>query len=202
MKRCIVIGKTNVGKTLFVLNFAAFLGLRHVTVTTKHPDSGVSSQTVDLDHAVREWVSDDPHHTRALYSLKLEVPVGKGVKHFEIVDTSGLIEGIPKEVAVRRAMAQTLAAVREADFVLHVVDAAQATTKGVVQAIGEVDYQVAQFAQMKGAYLILANKMDLPAARGGLERIRHEFAGHQVIPVSALTREGFREVKRFVWRWI
>lgn len=202
MKRCIVLGKTNVGKTLFVVNFANYLGLRHLSVTTRHPVHGVSNQTIDIESAVKEWVSDAPHQTRALHSLKLEIPIGKGVKQFEIVDTSGLIEGIPKEAAVRRAMAQTLAAVREADLVLHVVDAVQATTKGAVEAIGEVDFQVAQFAQMKGGYLILANKMDLPAAHSGLERIRKEFVGHQVIPMSALTREGFKEVKRFVWRWI
>lgn len=202
MKRCIVMGKTNVGKTLFVLNFAAYLGLRQLTVAERQPDQTVQTHTVDVDTAVRDWVSPTPHHTRALHSIVLELPVGKGVKRFEMVDTSGLVEGIPKELAIRRAMAQTLALVREADLVLHMVDASQASAKGAVQALGEVDYQVAQFAQMKGGYVILANKMDLPGAHEGLERIRREFAGHHIIPVSALTREGFREVKRFVWRWL
>lgn len=202
MKRCIVMGKTNVGKTLFVLNFADYLGLRRLTVTVRQPDHTVQTRNVQLQPAIKEWVSDLPHHTKAMHSIVLELPVGKGVKRFEMVDTSGLTEGIPKDLAVRRAMAQTLALVREADLVLHVVDASQASTKGAVQALGEVDFQVAQFAQMKGGYLILANKMDLPAAREGLERIRREFVGHHIIPISALTREGFREVKRFVWRWI
>lgn len=202
MKRCMVIGKTNVGKTLFVINFADYLGVRNLAVTIRYPDHALASQTVSLEQALREWVSAAPHHTRALHGVRLEIPVGKGAKEFEIVDTAGLIEGIPKETGIRRAMAQTLAMVREADLVLHMVDAAQAAAKGAVEAFGEVDFQVAQFAQMKGGYVILANKMDLPTSRAGLERIRREFVGHYVIPISALTREGFREVKRFVWRWI
>lgn len=202
MKRCIVLGKTNVGKSLFVLAFAEYLGVQEVSATIADPDGKVQSRTLPVKVAIGEWVSQTPHQTRALHSVQLELPVGKGVKRFELVDTSGLIEGIPREVAIRRAMAQTLAAVREADLVLHIVDASAAARRGAIEAIGEVDFQVAHFAQMKGGYLILANKMDLPAGKEGLARIRQEFAGHPVIPISALTKEGFREVKSYVWRWV
>lgn len=202
MKRCIVLGKTNVGKSLFVLAFAEYLGVQNLSVSIQEPDGRVHSRTLDVKEAVEQWVSQTPHQTRALHGVQLELPVVKGVKRFELIDTSGLSEGIPREVAIRRAMAQTLAAVREADLVLHVVDASAAARRGAVEAIGEVDFQVAHFAQMKGGYLILANKMDLPGAREGLERIRQEFVGHAVLPISARTKEGFREVKRYVWRWI
>ena len=37
MKRCIVIGKTNVGKTLFVLQFAAYLGVDRLEITFEEP---------------------------------------------------------------------------------------------------------------------------------------------------------------------
>jgi len=202
MKRCIVLGKANVGKSLFVLSFAEYLGVQKVSVTIEEPGRHGQSRTVSVRDAMAQWVSDTPHQTRALHAVQLELPVGKGVKRFELVDTSGLSEGIPRETAIRRAMAQTLAAVREADLVLHIVDASAAAQEGAVEAIGEVDFQVAHFAQMKGGYLILANKMDLPTAKEGLERIRQEFAGHPVIPVSARTKDGFREVRRYVWRWI
>jgi len=61
-----------------------------------------------------------------------------------------------------------------------------------------VDYQVALFAQMRGGYVILANKMDLPQAEKGLERLRLELPGHRILPISALNKRGFREVKDFV----
>src|SRR5690606_23804423 len=92
-------------------------------------------------------------------------------------------------------------AVRDAHLILHLVDASRAGTHGVLRAVGDVDYQVAQFAQIRDGYVILANKMDLPGAQEGLERIRREFSGHAVIPVSALHSHGFKDVKRFVWRW-
>lgn len=202
MKRCIVLGKTNVGKSLFVLSFAEYVGMRSITVTVREPNQPARTLTLPLRQTIEEWVTSDAHHTKALHEVKVQLPVGKGVKSFHLIDTSGLVEGIPKEAAIRRAMAQTLAAVREADLVLHIVDASAVGVEGAVEAVGEVDFQVAQFAQMKGAYLILANKMDLPEATRGLERLRREFAGHHVIPISALTKQGFREVKRHVWRWI
>jgi len=63
-----------------------------------------------------------------------------------------------------------------------------------------VDYQVAQFAQMRGGYLLLANKMDLEGAQEGLARLRREFVGHPIAPISALHKQGFHEVKAFVGR--
>lgn len=202
MKRCIVIGKTNVGKTLFVLQFAAYLGADRLEITFEEPGGEKREVTLSLDQAIQRLSSEEPHQTRCLQSIRLELPVGKGVKRFDIVDTSGLIEGIHGDAKVRKAMAQTLAAVRDADLILHLVDAAKAGEGGVLRAVGDVDYQVAQFAQMRDGYVILANKIDLPEAERGIHKIREEFAGHAVIPISALHRQGFREVKRFVWRWI
>lgn len=202
MKQCIIIGKTNVGKSLFAIQFAAFLGVKELTLTARDPFGTVTRSAYTVDKAMDELVSDGAHHTRKLQSITVDLPVGKGVKRFELVDTSGLIEGIPSDAGIRSSMAQTLAAVRDAQLVLHMVDASRAAERGAVEAFGEVDYQVARFALMRGGYLILANKMDLPKAREGLERIRREFTGHPIAPISALKRDGFREVKRFVWRWI
>lgn len=202
MKKCIVIGKTNVGKTLFVLQFADYLGVKELVIRVEEPGGERREMRCTLSEAIERLSSESPHQTRALHSIRLELPAGKGVKHFDIVDTSGLVDGIHGDAAVRKAMAQTLAAVREADVILHLVDAAKAGSSGVLKAVGDVDYQVAQFAQMRDGYLILANKIDLPEGAEGLEKIRSEFSGHAVLPISALHRQGFKEVKRFVWRWI
>jgi len=202
VKKCVVIGKTNVGKTLFTLNFADYLGVEHLDVTFEEPTGSRRVARYNVREGLESLSSGEPHQTQCLQSLRLELPVGKGVKRFDIVDTSGLMEGIHKDAAVRRAMAQTLSTVRDAHLILHMVDAAKAGQAGVVRAVGDVDYQVAHFAQIREGYLILANKIDLPEAARGVERIRKEFSEHAVIPISALSRQGFREVKRFVWRWI
>ncbi|HHT27145.1 MAG TPA: GTPase domain-containing protein [Firmicutes bacterium] len=202
MNRCLVIGKTNVGKSVFVLHFARYLGMSHVDVYSQDPEGRRRLLSLAVENAVRTLSGGEPHQTRCLQSITLELPVGKGKRQFEIVDTSGLMDGIHADVSIRRAMAQTLATVRSAQVILHMVDASKAANKGAVEAIGEVDYQVAQFAQMRTGYAILANKMDLPTAVSGLEIIRREFIGHPVFPISALYGQGFKDVKRFVLQCI
>jgi 50S ribosomal subunit-associated GTPase HflX len=202
MKKCMIIGKTNVGKTLFLINFAAFLGMRKICLNVKNQEGNVSVEYHSIPEALKVLVNCQPHHTTSLQGIKLRLPAGKVVKNFELIDSTGLMEGIPKDINTRRKMAQTLSAVREADLILHMIDASAAGQKGALEAFGEVDYQVAQFSQMKGNYLLLANKMDLPGAKEGLEIIRKEFVGHPIIPISSLTQEGFAEVKRIVWKWI
>jgi len=200
VKRCIIIGRPNVGKTMFALQFALYLGLAQPRIAFAEAGGRRWEKEYDIGSALADLTGSEPHHTRQLQTLRLELPAGKGRREFELVDTSGLVDGIHPDAAIRRAMAQTLAAVRDAQIILHMVDAAQAGRTDAVQALGEVDYQVAQFAQMRGGYLLVANKMDLPEAARGLNRIRREFVGHPVAPVSALYRQGFHEVKAFVWR--
>ncbi|MGI6037615.1 MAG: GTPase [Limnochordia bacterium] len=200
MKKVVIIGKANAGKTLFAINFGFYLGNAKLRIAATYPDGATVNQTYPPTKAREELTSEQPHQTRCLQRMTLGLPAGKGVKRFQIIDTSGLIEGIPPEAQIRRAIAQTLATVREADLILHLIDASRVKQEGAVEAIGEVDYQVAQFAQMRSGYGILANKMDLPTAAQGLEIIRREFVGHRIIPISALYREGFQEVKEFVWR--
>lgn len=200
MKRCIVIGQPNAGKTLFALHFAEFLGVTVARISFADAGGRRWQAAYPVAHALTSLTSATPHHTRQLQSIALELPAGKGTKQFELVDTSGLVDGIHPDVSIRRAMAQTLSAVREAAVILHVVDAAALGRSGSVNVIGEVDFQVAQFAQMRGGYLLLANKMDLAGAQEGLERLRREFVGHPIAPISALHRQGFHEVKLFVGR--
>lgn len=188
------------GKTVFTLHFAAYLGARQLAMAFAEGDGRLDRRTLAVEDAVRELVGTAPHLTRRLQTVQLSVSGGKSVRRLELVDTSGLGDGIHPSSEVRRAMAQTLSTVRDARVILHLIDAARAGAAGTVAALGEVDYQVAQFAQIRGGYAILANKMDLPRAEEGLRAIRREFPGHTVLPISALHRHGFREVRRFVWR--
>ncbi|MCL6548322.1 MAG: GTP-binding protein HSR1, partial [Alicyclobacillus sp.] len=64
----------------------------------------------------------------------------------------------------------------------------------------DLDSQVAAFGAQHAGYLLLANKMDLPAAERGLRELCKRVPRQRVIPVSALRGTGFREVKRHVWR--
>ena len=200
MKACMIIGKANVGKTLFAVNFAGYLGVSRLDIEFTTPNGETYRRTLSQREAVDELTSPNPHHTLGLQRLEIQMPGLKGKKRFALLDTSGLTDGIPEESMIRRAMAQTLAQVREAAVILHLIDASSVGKEGAVEAVGPVDWQVAQFGGMRTGYAILANKMDLPEAAAGLVQIRREFPGHVILPISALLKTGFAEVKQFVWR--
>ncbi|NLM26003.1 MAG: GTP-binding protein HSR1 [Firmicutes bacterium] len=200
MKQILVLGQTNAGKTLFTINFAIYLGASDISLTFQDSHRGSYTRTLELEAAKQLLVSDTPHYTRVVQSAVLELPWGKGIKKFEIVDTAGLMDGIHQDPQIRRAMSQTLAVVRQADIILHILDAAKIGKNNILKTIGEVDFQVAQFGQLKPGYVILANKIDLPEAMEGIEKIKAEFPGHQILEISALHTLGFKKVKEFVKR--
>lgn len=201
MRQCLIVGQTNVGKTAFALSFAESLGLDKVEIVFTYPDGFATRQNYALSIARQELIGPTTHKTRCLQSMVLNLPAGKGVKQVTFTDTTGLSEGIHEEKEVRRAIAQTLQQVRDANLILHIIDAAQVGRQGESeQILTEVDRQIASFAQSRGIYVLLANKMDQSSAPLGLNRIRVLFPNQQIIPISALNRTGLKEVRAIVAR--
>jgi len=199
-KRCVVVGKTNVGKTLFAVNFAEYLGARSLTLRRMGLEEGGRRQGYSNDGARRELVGPEPHRTLQIQALDLEMRAGKTRRAISVIDTPGLGDRIDPREEVRRGMAEAIRAIYEADLVLHLVDTSRVGDPSAIEAPGEVDYQIARFSRFKPGYVILANKMDLPSAKAGLTSLRQLFPGEYIIPMSALKRRGFDEVKAFVRR--
>lgn len=200
MKGCLIIGKPNAGKTAFVLEFAAYLGLNSISVRAIAPDGGVVTRSFVLADAGRDLVAASPHKTTCLQSLEVSLASGKARRTCELLDSTGLTEHIHDSDDVRRGMAQTLRSLRQAAVVLHLIDASRADRAGAIEALTDLDRQVAAFASGRTAYAILASKMDLPGAKHGLQVIRAAFPRERVIPVSTVRRWGMGEVRAFVAR--
>ncbi|MCR4401708.1 MAG: 50S ribosome-binding GTPase [Firmicutes bacterium] len=200
MKRCVIVGRPNVGKTLLVLRLAEHLRADTVDVTFWHPRGDKEVRSYSISEAVRELVGPRPHQTRCLQSVVVGLPAGKGRRIVELVDTTGVVDYIHEDPQLRKAIAQTLGSIRPADVILHVLDAAEAGRCESGIAADTVDRQIADFAGSRGGYVIVANKMDLPEAARGLARLQRAFWGHTVVPVSAVAKTGLREVKRHVLR--
>ena len=201
MKEALIIGKANAGKTLFLINFAEFLGARALKIAQTAADGRASDLRFAPVEARKSLVDAVPHKTRGLQAISVDFPSGKTSKTVGLTDTTGLTEGIHEDLEVRRSMAQTLGRLRTADIILHIIDASKVGEAGAVEAMGEVDLQIARYAPFRGPYGILANKMDLAWSRAGLARIAERFPGHRIIPISALERRGFREVRGFIWKY-
>jgi GTPase SAR1 family protein len=199
MNQCLIVGQTNVGKTLFCVNFAEYLGASRLEIAFSDSSGGVVKKKYDPVTARSELAGLGTHKTRCLQSFVVGLPYGKGVKRLQLTDTAGLVDGIHGDPAIRESIAQTIAAIRETPYVLHIVDLTRVAVSG---ALDELDRQIYRLGSHKNGYVLLANKMDLPAAKDGLYRLRKTLRGSRLIPVSALYRQGFREVKEYVWRWV
>ncbi|TCO79778.1 GTPase [Marinisporobacter balticus] len=200
MKKCLIIGKPNAGKTLFMLNFAEYIGLTDVEIKFIQNKRNVDIKKLSIEEAKQLLSSNKPYKTTCLQSMTLEIPVLKGKKEIGIMDSSGLIDGIHQDVQVRRAMAQTLGAIEESDIILHMIDLSKINPDNIIGSLGEVDYQLSKYGFTKEGYVILGNKIDLLERKTPLIYLQKEFQEHYIIPISALNKNGFSEVKSFVCR--
>ncbi|HEU4963259.1 MAG TPA: GTPase domain-containing protein [Bacilli bacterium] len=197
-----MIGRTNVGKTIFTVNFAEFLGLKQMEVYFQLPDGTTRQRKFEVSSARQALSGTDVHKTRALQSITLNLPKGKGIRQIKLTDSTGLADGIHPDLEMREAMAQTLHELRNADCILHMIDAKDVYRNGGLSALGELDLQIAELGQKKQGYLCLANKTDLPEGQSGFRLMQKELKGLKLLPISALHRIGFREVKEHVWRLV
>lgn len=222
-KEALVVGRPNSGKTLFALNFAEWLGVRHLELRVE-TGAGTTTRALSVNAARALLSGPTPHQTRALQSVTVAIPTGKGRRQVTIIDSTGLDDRVHDAAEIRRAMAWTIRALRRADVVLHMIDAAavgqalrgRAGGAGYASEAGEpppvgaagsggaalpdIDHQLARVGRLRAGYAVLANKLDLPEAGTGLDAIRRAFPGVVVIPISALGARGFKEVLRFVRR--
>lgn len=199
MNECILIGQPNAGKTLFALNFVEFLGMRSLDVTFLASDGLLGCKHYSVDQAKRELSGMERHKTREIQTITAPIPVGKSIRHIKLMDSCGLSDGIHPDALIRKAMAQTLAAMRYARVILHMIDA---SLYAKLTAVTDIDQQIAHYGYIKGGYTILANKMDLPKAKEGLNFLTDAFPGQTIMPVSALRKKGFKEVKALVCRYL
>jgi len=201
LKRLMIAGRPGVGKTLFLINFAAYTGQKTLHLIVERPGYRVESAVLALEEARARLVGHTGHFTRSVQSLVVDLKKGKARVQVEMEDTPGLDFGIHPDVEVRKAMAETIRKMRNTDLVIHMLDATKVTAAGTEAGEANIDQEIARFALTRGGYLILVNKMDLPGAGAGLEKAKALFPGQLLIGVSALKGSNFKQVARVVRRY-
>jgi len=198
MREFIIVGRPNCGKTMLALSFAGYIGSKTIDITFRTFDGLLTCRHFSLAEAKRELCGMVIHKTRSLQTVVLKMSLGKTTINFKLTDTCGLTPHIHHEEVIRRGMAQTLNMMRSADFVLHVIDAAVLPKE--VNKENNIDFEIYSYGKIRHNYALLANKIDLPAARDNLSRIASLFPNVPIIPVSGLHGVGFKEVKACVAR--
>jgi predicted GTPase len=193
MKEIVIAGRPNSGKTMFAINFAAYLGCTYIDILLRGQDDLNTCRRMAIDEARKELCSLALHKTRYLQSLLLKLSFGKTIVDFKLTDTCGLTEGIHQEESVRKGMAQTIGSMRSANLIFHMIDLSSLT-------VGSIDQEIFKFGMTRSSYGILANKIDLPAARERLISAATKFPRAYILPISALHSKGFKEVRSHVVR--
>jgi len=194
MREFVVVGRPNSGKTLFTLNFAAYMGSKTVDVISRSYDNLVSCRHFSITEAKNQLCGMTLHKTPFVQSLVLKIPLGKIDVNFKITDTCGIGEHIHPNETIRRGMAQTLSFLRSADYIFHILDVSGITTEHLEKQTS-IDFDIYNYGIVHNRYTLLANKIDLPSTKEKIPKLAYLFPKANTIPVSALLSQGFKEVK-------
>lgn len=195
MKKALIIGQTNVGKTLFMINFASFVGLKKILLKISYKDGKILNKEMSIEYAKKYLSSKDQYKTEHLQSIKVAFPVQKGKKEIELYDSSGLTDGIHKDIKIRESILQTLSILEESELIIHLIDVSY--FKSIKKcSLNQIDKQLITYGKGKRGYILLANKIDLPESKLGVKYLKENHNDTLVIPISALYKKGFCEVKK------
>jgi GTP-binding protein len=161
-----------------------------------YPNVGKST-LISILSAARPKIADYPFTTLTPNLGMVAVSPGES---FVIADVPGLIEGAHKGVGLGHRFLKHL---ERTKLLVHVVDVSGSEGRDPVDDIKVIEKELELFSTSftNRPRLIVANKMDLPNAGENLERIR-QFAqkhGWEVIPVSAVTKEGKEVLVYSLW---
>jgi len=199
MREFLVVGLPNSGKTMFTLNFASYVGSKSVDVLFRSYDGIVTCRHFSIEEAKSQLCSTLLHKTRFMQSLILKIALGKIILQFKLTDTCGISPSIHQDENIRRGMSQTLSVLRSVDFIFHIVDASCLATANIATR-NTIDHELYHYGILRNGYTILANKIDVPAAKQNMPQLHSLFPRANIIPISALLSQGFKEVKSCVAR--
>ncbi|MFL6541819.1 MAG: GTPase ObgE [Chthoniobacterales bacterium] len=116
-----------------------------------------------------------------------------------IADIPGLIEGAHRNVGLGHEFLRHITRCR---LFLFVVDTAGSEGRHPVEDIQNLRRELDLYDERlsRRPWLIVANKMDLPAASQNLEELRRRFAATQIVSISAAESEGLAELRQVLER--
>jgi small GTP-binding protein len=114
-----------------------------------------------------------------------------GGAHVQIVEIPGLVQGATEGKGGGRAM---LSAARNANYLVLMT-----SVDTPLQKVREVSDEM-QRADLPRPRFIICNKIDLPQGAEAVQKIRSEFSGLEIVPISVETSEGVEELKETIWR--
>ena len=114
---------------------------------------------------------------------------------YVMADIPGLIEGAHTGVGLGHDF---LRHIERTKIILHVLDVAGVDGRDPIDDFEKINYELSQYSEKlsKRKQLVVANKMDIPEGQENFERVKEyvEAKGYEIMPVSAATGEGLKEL--------
>ena len=118
-----------------------------------------------------------------------------------IADIPGLIEGAHRGLGLGHEFLRHITRCR---ILLFVVDIAGSEGRNPIEDLANLRREIDLYdpALSKRPWYIIANKMDLPAARENLEALQHRFPTIETAAVSAQTHQGMERLSKKLEKWL
>src|ERR687891_2129721 len=161
-----------------------------------YPNAGKSTLLRKIS-AARPKVAAYPFTTLHPIIGVVEFP---GYRRATIADIPGLIEGAHRGVGLGH---EFLRHITRCQILLFVVDVAGSEGRNPTEDLQNLRREIDLYDPIlsKRPWYIIANKMDLPAARENLEALQNRFAQVEIAAVSAHTGEGMDDLKVKLKNW-
>ena len=117
-------------------------------------------------------------------------------KSFVIADIPGLIEGAHTGIGLGHEFLKHIERTR---LIVHMIDASGQEGRDPVYDFHKINEELEKYSEKlaKKPQMVVANKMDLPGAEEGYERLKEEVekCGYDMFKISAATVSGIKELK-------
>src|SRR5438046_1665234 len=150
-----------------------------------YPNAGKSTLLRKIS-AARPKVAAYPFTTLHPIVGVIEFP---GYRRATIADIPGLIEGAHRGLGLGHEFLRHITRCR---VLVFVIDVAGSEGRNPVEDLKNLRREIALYDPQlsQRAWHIIANKMDLPAARENLKRLQDRFSNIDIVPVSSQTGDG------------
>src|SRR5437667_5608237 len=162
-----------------------------------YPNAGKSTLLREIS-AARPKVAAYPFTTLHPIVGVIEFP---GYRRATIADIPGLIEGAHRGLGLGHEFLRHITRCR---ILLFVVDIAGSEGRNPIDDLANLRREIDLYDSTlsKRPWYIIANKMDLPAARENLEALQHRFPTIETAAVSAQTRQGMESLSKKLEKWL
>ncbi|MEK3890593.1 GTPase ObgE [Bacillus sp. FSL K6-3431] len=115
-------------------------------------------------------------------------------RSFVIADLPGLIEGAHEGIGLGH---QFLRHIERTRVIVHVIDMSGMEGRDPIEDFETINRELEEYnlRLLERPQIIVANKMDMPEAQENLQVFKEKIAGdYPIFPISAVTRQGLREL--------